>query len=900
MGLGAGRHSGSGYRVGRTVLAYVVLAGLWILLSDLAAAWLWPGDQQRALASMAKGMAFVLVTGGLLGGLLWRDRERVQRRNARQVATTAALLDHFRALSARVSDAVLLVGEDGRIIEANEAATKLLGWHRGALCERRIGDLEIEMRSGPGGGHGNSYEAHYRLADGRILPARVDVLTLQVGQRPLRQFIVRDANRAQAGEGGHRDRAWMDAFFDMPFIGMAISSPSSRRWIRFNDRLCEILGHTREEMARLTWAEMTHPDDLDKDEAEFQRVLRGEIDGYRLEKRFVRRDGSVVHTEMDVRCRRLPDGAVDYFVCTVQDVTDFVEAVERLRRQKNLYAALSRINTAITRLPTREQIFQDVCDAVVAIGRFKFAWVLTVDVENGGYRFETQAGEDGGFVSSVLAHGGATASIERTAPAKAARGGHAVICDPYHAEPDNAPWLEFAEAAGVAASGAFPVRCHGTVVGVLNVYSRRSGDFDADTVALIEEMVRDVSFALENRLREDARGDALKALRAAEARARFALEGAGHGAWEWDLGTGRVTYSPAWKRMLGYEEHEISDAPQEWRDRIHPEDAEATMAGIEAHLAGRTPSYVSEHRLRCKDGSYKWILDRGQVLERTEDGRPAKVFGTKTDMSEVKSAEERLRQERQRMAMARASARIGSWDFDMGGGTVHWHRHCGSLFGLGAEPRSLSFEEYADLLHPDDREAFTRAMDDFRRDGGDYHGCFRFTWPDGSIHWIEHRGVMYRDEAGRPGSAFGISMDVVASSPSSIRTTVDLDAFPGLESQLDALVERLSAVANPVIRRDVAVVSVVGEQVSADMGRIFARIGALPAGKVMFLAHAADDHHMSWVVDATVADDLVRLLHDAVFADREAEHGPTWSQLRTGSVAGNERADNGAVTAVAS
>jgi PAS domain S-box-containing protein len=111
-------------------------------------------------------------------------------------------------------------------------------------------------------------------------------------------------------------------FFDLPFVGMAITSPKTKHWLQFNDRLCAMLGYPREELARKTWAELTHPEDLAKDVAEFERVLRGESEGYGMDKRFIRKDGAVVFTTIDIKCTRNVDRSVEYIVAMVQDVTE--------------------------------------------------------------------------------------------------------------------------------------------------------------------------------------------------------------------------------------------------------------------------------------------------------------------------------------------------------------------------------------------------------------------------------------------------------------------------------------------------------------------------------------------------------------------------------------------------
>lgn len=141
----------------------------------------------------------------------------------------------------------------------------------------------------------------------------------------------------------------------------------------------------------------------------------------------------------------------------------------------------------------------------------------------------------------------------------------------------------------------------------------------------------------------------------AEARWQFALEGAGDGIWDWNAQTNQVFFSHQWKSMLGYEEEEIGTTLDEWKTRVHPDDLAAVMEKINEHAAGGSPFYSSEHRVRCKDGSYKWILDSGKVIDWTEDHNPLRVIGTYKDISERKAAEEKLRRSEEHFARAFAA-----------------------------------------------------------------------------------------------------------------------------------------------------------------------------------------------------------------------------------------------------
>jgi PAS domain S-box-containing protein len=133
------------------------------------------------------------------------------------------------------------------------------------------------------------------------------------------------------------------------------------------------------------------------------------------------------------------------------------------------------------------------------------------------------------------------------------------------------------------------------------------------------------------------------ALAESERRWRFALEGAQEGVWDWDARTNKVFFSSRWKEMLGYAAEDIGDDLREWDVRIHPDDRREVYEILGRHLRGETDSYECEHRLRCKDGSYKWILDRGVVVERDPDNKPVRAIGTHFDVTDRREAEETIR-----------------------------------------------------------------------------------------------------------------------------------------------------------------------------------------------------------------------------------------------------------------
>lgn len=122
----------------------------------------------------------------------------------------------------------------------------------------------------------------------------------------------------------------------------------------------------------------------------------------------------------------------------------------------------------------------------------------------------------------------------------------------------------------------------------------------------------------------------------------FAFEGSGIGLWDWNVAANKVVFSDGWKDLFGYAQDEIGDNFNEWSALVHPEDRATVLANIQRYVQGEIPVLTSDHRIRCKDGSYKWVLERGKIVSRTRNGKPRRVLGIHTDITEHKHLERRL------------------------------------------------------------------------------------------------------------------------------------------------------------------------------------------------------------------------------------------------------------------
>lgn len=141
-----------------------------------------------------------------------------------------------------------------------------------------------------------------------------------------------------------------------------------------------------------------------------------------------------------------------------------------------------------------------------------------------------------------------------------------------------------------------------------------------------------------NRMADRIQADT-EALRRSEERFDLAMRGANDGLWDRDLITNEIYFSPRWKDMLGYEDHEIPNRYDEWKNRVHQEDIKRVIKSVNDHLEGRTPHYMCEYRLRHKDGTYRWILSRGLAI-RDSEGRPYRMAGSHADITERRRTED--------------------------------------------------------------------------------------------------------------------------------------------------------------------------------------------------------------------------------------------------------------------
>lgn len=276
-------------------------------------------------------------------------------------------------------------------------------------------------------------------------------------------------------------------------------------------------------------------------------------------------------------------------------------------------------------------------------------------------------------------------------------------------------------------------------------------------------------------------------LRESEQRWQLALRGNNDGIWDWNVKTNEIFFSARWKEMLGYEDYEISNHLNERITRVHPDDLNWVTQAVQDHFAQKTPFYITEHQVLCKDGSYKWILDRGQALW-DEDGKVVRMVGSHTDITERKQAEEAvsnllnqlenmveertaeltrinkslqaeiterhrigeaLRESEQRFRATFHQAAVGIAHVAIDGRWLLVNQRLCDI--LGYTPEELQFLTFQDITHPDDINADLKYFDQIIADNIQTYSIEkRYFHKDNSIVWVNLTVSLVREPSGEP------------------------------------------------------------------------------------------------------------------------------------------------------
>jgi PAS domain S-box-containing protein len=435
--------------------------------------------------------------------------------------------------------------------------------------------------------------------NGEVRSVEISTVSLEEG---LLAAFVDVSERRRAEEALRESEARFRSYFDLPLIGIAIAA-MDKGWLEVNDRLCNILGYPHDALRTKTWAELTYPDDLDADIAQFERVRRGEIDGYSMEKRFVRSDGRAVPTDMSVACVRGPDQQPRYFVALIQDISQRKQMETALRTSEERYRlAMEATSEALWDIDLETAVVITNDRTAALYGYDPGELIFTID-----FWKEHLHPDD---VREVLR------AYDDTVRGRV----------PTY-EIDYRIITRSGEVRWVRAVGKITTR---TAVGK----PLRIVGMHTDITAQVQEKHRI----------EEALNILKLATRAAEI-----------GIWSWDIGRERLTWD---ERMCDLYEvppgtvrnHISQDL---WKSRAHPDDLDRLQAKMHEALSHGT-NFEDVFRIRLTGGRVRHIHSVAAIEPDTR-GQPRRLLGVNRDITAQRELEESLRAAKQAAESANAA-----------------------------------------------------------------------------------------------------------------------------------------------------------------------------------------------------------------------------------------------------
>lgn len=414
------------------------------------------------------------------------------------------------------------------------------------------------------------------------------------------------------------------------------------RIVEANDAAVASYDYSAEELRQRNVLDLIAPQAQPGFEADFQAADRP--GGVLFETEHRRKDGSTFPVEISARTITIQGKG--YRQSFIRDITERKRHETEIRRLNKAYATLSQTNEAIVRLSSRDELFDRVCRVAVESGGYLGAWIGLLDEASQSLVPVASAGKLDDYIHRL------NLSVDPARPDGRGPSGHALregrpyYCNDFLGDPATAPWHDLAREFGFRASAALPLVRRNAVIGTLSLYSTEAGVFDEKMRALLEEMAKDVSFALENFDREAIRRQAEADLRESEALFRSVVEQ--NIAAIFMIEDGRIVLAnPRACEILGYAVGELNG--MNTLDLIDERDRADIADMMRRILAREVESIERVFRGLRKDGSLVDVGARATYV--LTSGKPG-ILGVAQDIGERKKAQEEIQRYMHRLEQA--------------------------------------------------------------------------------------------------------------------------------------------------------------------------------------------------------------------------------------------------------
>jgi PAS domain S-box-containing protein len=443
----------------------------------------------------------------------------------------------------------------------------------------------------------------------------------------------------------------------------------------------------------------------------------------------------------------------------ITDITERIEAEEKIIKANRLYLFISQINQMIVRASDQEKLFKEACEIAVEVGKFKMAWIGLVDQESAKVTPIATAGEDDGYLSIIKTISTNNVLEGRGPAGTAIRNNKYVVCNDISSCPLMEPWKEEALKRGFKSVITLPIKRTGKVIGVFTLYATEKEFFDSEEINLLEKATDDVIFALEVFEKEAQNKIANELIFQSEKRYQTLTEVSPVGIFRTDA-LGYTTYvNRTWTQISGLSQERALG--NDWLSAVHDEDRQELVKDWENATIKNKESY-SEYRFIKPDGSIAWVM--GQATpEYNSENQLLGYIGTITDITERKIAEEKIKKANERFELISSASNDAIFEVDFVN-KKRWHNAVFEEF-IYSSSEDAPLEEnrllWRSKIHPADKDRVIQSLEDFyARNSLSWSDEFRFLKADGIYGYFLMRALIIRDLQGIAIRFIGSMLDV--------------------------------------------------------------------------------------------------------------------------------------------
>ncbi|MBI4205676.1 MAG: PAS domain S-box protein, partial [Betaproteobacteria bacterium] len=643
----------------------------------------------------------------------------------------------------------------------NTALCGLLGYSERELLARRVQDItvaedvpdseELQRRLIAGEISLFTREKRYRCRNGAIRWCSVAVQLVRAASGQPQHFIsvIDDISRRKDAEGR------FEATFNQAAVGIAHTTEDGRI-VEVNHKLCEILGYSAQELVQFSTRDLTHPDDRDRQDALRLELLSGKCQFFKTEKRYVRKDGTIVWVNRTVTIAHRTLTGERYLIQVIEDVSERKRTEERLERLTRARRVMAECNHVLVHATDESGMLESMCRIVVDSGGYKMAWVglATGDPKRPVYpAAHAGFGDDAPMTGAV---GWSADGRYQGFMSDAVKSGEPYIARHILSDPAHVRRRGRAVQHGFQSSIALPLKNEGTVLGAIAIYAREPDAFDADEIGLLIELTADIAFGIVSLRTRVARRDAEFALRESERRFRDIFNQAAVGITRVDLNGVLVEVNQKFCDMLGYSRGYLIG--KSIREITHPDDY-GQGSQYRAQLTGRTMRSVGgEKRFVRKDGSTVWAR-RTMSAACDEAGNPQYVISVVEDITERKQAEEALRASEEMLRATFSQAGVGIFVTSLDACYLQVNdKYCNMLGYSRDELLGMSIR---DVNRPEDIENVLANREKVVQGTWQHASHERqLLRKDGSLVWVSHSTSLVRDQNGKPRHFITVAEDI--------------------------------------------------------------------------------------------------------------------------------------------